>query len=550
MKRTAAVGIVVLAAVALAACTPGSAASHAPSEEGSSVTAVVPLPASQKADASAKPFTLGTSSTVRTEATDAEATARLAVQLLGAATGLRLQTASGAGSAHDVVLRIAAGASPESYTLQASAAGVTITGADEAGLFYGVQTLTQLLRERDGTWQAEATEISDHPRFAYRGAMLDVARHFFPVDVVKHYIDDASSLKLNVLHLHLTDDQGWRIRIDSRPKLTERASTTSMSGDPGGFYTKADFADIVAYAASRHMTVVPEIDLPGHTHAVGLAYPELAEAPVITDEMKKFNQQIPVAGEPYTGDAVGFSSLKIHDEATYTFVEDVVRELAVMTPGPYIHIGGDEPHSIAPADYRLFVDRVTKIVADAGKTPVAWHEAGASTGIAPSTVGQYWGFRTPTDGMDDQARTFVENGAKVVMSPADAAYLDMKYDASTALGLTWANGPTSVERSYSWEPTKIVDGIGEQSILGVEAPLWSETLRTADDIDEMAFPRLASAAEIAWSPAPAAHSSAESAPDAERTWSGFRARVGQLGPLWTREGIHFFASPEIDWAAR
>jgi hexosaminidase len=550
MKRPAAVGIVVLAAVTLAACTPGAAASRTPSEEGSSVTAVVPLPASQKADASAKPFTLDASSSVQAATTDAEATVRLAVQLLGTATGLQLRAGSGAGSARDVMLRIAAGGPAESYTLHASADGVTITGADEAGLFYGVRTLTQLLRERDGVWQTAATEISDHPRFAYRGAMLDVARHFFPVDVVKHYIDDASSLKLNVLHLHLSDDQGWRIQIDSRPKLTELASTTSMTGDPGGFYTKADYADIVAYAASRHMTVVPEIDLPGHTHAIGLAYPELAEAPVTTDEMRRFNQQIPVAGEPYTGDAVGFSSLKIHDEATYAFVGDVVRDLAAMTPGPYIHIGGDEPLTIAQTDYNAFVDRVTQIVVDAGKTPLAWHEAGASTGIAPSTIGQYWGFRTPIDGMDDQARTFVRNGAPVIMSPADAAYLDMKYDASTTLGLTWANGPTSVERSYAWEPTKIVDGIGEQNILGVEAPLWSETLRTADDIDEMAFPRLASAAEIAWSPAPAAHSSAESANDGERTWDGFRTRVGQLGPLWTREGIHFFASPEIDWASK
>jgi N-acetyl-beta-hexosaminidase len=538
MKRTAAVGIVVLAAAMLAACTPGAAASRPSSSEGSAVTAVVPLPASQKADASAKPFTLDGSSSVRAETTDADATARLAVQLLGTATGLTLKAAAGEGGRHDVVLRIAPGGAAESYTLHAGAEGVTITGADDAGLFYGVQTLTQLLHEHGGAWQVEATEISDHPRFAYRGAMLDVARHFFPVGVVKHYIDGASSLKLNVLHLHLSDDQGWRIQIDSRPKLTELASTTSMSGDPGGFYTKADYAEIVAYAASRHMTVVPEIDLPGHTHAIGLAYPELAEAPVITDEMRRLNQEIPVAGQPYTGFAVGFSSLKIHDEATYAFVEDVVRDLAAMTPGPYIHIGGDEPLSIAPADYDAFVDRVTKIVADAGKTPVAWHEAGSSTGIAPSTVGQYWGFRTPTDGMDDQARTFVKNGAKVVMSPADAAYLDMKYDASTRLGLTWANGPTSIERSYAWEPTKVVDGIGEHDILGVEAPLWSETLRTADDIDEMAFPRLASAAEIAWSP------------EGGRTWDGFRARVGQLGPLWTREGIHFFASPEIDWASK
>lgn len=543
MRRTGAFGIVVLAALALAACTPGSAASPRPAHsEGTLVTAVVPLPVSQKTDASAPAFSLDASSTVRAHATDAESTARVAAGLLEAATGLKPATGTGAGGAHDIVLTIVPGGAAESYTLQTGAHGATVTGADEAGLFYGVQTLVQLLHDRDGRWEAPATDIADHPRFAYRGAMLDVARHFFPVDVVKHYIDGASSLKLNILHLHLSDDQGWRIQIDSRPKLTELASTTSMSGDPGGYYTKADYAEIVAYAASRHMTVVPEIDLPGHTHAIGLAYPEITEPPVVLPEIVQWKQEIPVEGKPYTGFGVGFSSLKIHDAATYAFVEDVVRELAAMTPGPYLHVGGDEPHAVAPADYAEFMSRVTKIVAATGKTPIAWHEAGASTDLARGTIGQYWSYVSPQ--ADSAAKTleFAKNGGTVIMSPADVAYLDMKYDESTTLGLTWADGPTSVERSYGWEPTTIVDGLSADAILGVEAPLWSETLRTSDDIDVMAFPRLASAAEVAWSP--------QSAPDGARTWAGFRARVARLGPLWTREGIHYYATPEIDWATR
>ncbi|MDL9978962.1 beta-N-acetylhexosaminidase [Microbacterium candidum] len=540
MKRIVAAAILVVAATALAACTPGSAASGPPHREGSLVTAVVPLPASQKTDASAPAFSLDATSTIRAHATDAEATAKLAVQLLGTATGLKLATGTGEGGAHDVVLKIVAGGPAESYTLRTGARGATVTGADEAGLFYGVQTLVQLLHDRDGQWEAAATDIADHPRFAYRGAMLDIARHFFPVDVVKHYIDGAASLKLNILHLHLTDDQGWRIQIDSRPKLTELASTTSMSGDPGGFYTEADYAEIVAYAASRHMTVVPEIDLPGHTHAIGLAYPEIAEPPVVLPEIVQWKQEIPVEGKPYTGFGVGFSSLKIHDEATYAFVEDVVRELAAMTPGPYLHIGGDEPHAVAPADYAEFMSRVTKIVAATGKTPIAWHEAGASPDLAHGTIGQYWNYLVPQ--ADNAAKTleFAKNGGKVIMSPADVAYLDMKYDDSTTLGLTWADGPTSVQRSYEWEPTKIVDGLSPDAILGVEAPLWSETLRTSGDIDSMAFPRLASAAEVAWSPETAAG----------RGWDPFRARVAQLGPLWTREGIHYDASPEIAWITK
>ncbi len=212
-------------------------------------------------------------------------------------------------------------------------------------------------------------------------------------------------------------------------------------------------------------------------------------------------------------------------------------ELAAMTPGPYLHIGGDEAHGTDPADFALFMERATAIVADLGKTPVTWHEAGSAPGIDPDTVGQYWGFTTPIDGTDDDARAFADNDSGLILSPADAVYLDMKYDAGTRLGLTWANGPTSVERAYSWEPASIIEGIGDDDILGVEAPMWTETIRTLDDIDEMAFPRLAAAAEAAWSPA-----------DGDlRTWQSFRERVGTLGPLWSSLGIRFHPSDEIPW---
>ncbi len=154
-----------------------------------------------------------------------------------------------------------------------------------------------------------AVQIDDAPRFAYRGVMLDVARHFLPVETVKAYIDRAAGLKFNALHLHLTDDQGWRIHLDSRPKLTELAAATAVGGDAGGFFSKADYREIVEYAASRHMIVVPEVDLPGHTHAVGLAYPELAEAPVLSPHILEIVEShggaVPTAGEPYTGMGVG-----------------------------------------------------------------------------------------------------------------------------------------------------------------------------------------------------------------------------------------------------
>ena len=494
---------------------------------------LVPTPTSIRAGDGAAPFRLDHAVQI---SGDPDAAAALAA-ILTARTGI---TPAEQGDDHRAIeLRIIGGGAAESYAITADAASVIVTAADAAGLFYGVQTLGQLVVRDREAFAIPAVLIEDAPRFAYRGVMLDVARHFFPVETVKAYIDRAAGLKFNALHLHLTDDQGWRIHLESRPKLTELGAATAVGGDAGGFFSKADYREIVRYAASRHMIVVPEVDLPGHTHAVGLAYPELAEAPELSHHVGNGDEEAPAAGRPFTGIAVGFSSLKVHDEATYDFVADVIGELAAMTPGPYVHIGGDEALGTDPDDFALFMERATTIVADIGKTPITWHEAGAAPRIDPCTVGQYWGFTKPTDGADEKARAFVDNGAKVILSPADAVYLDMKYDADTPLGQTWANGPTSVERAYSWDPGSVIDGLGDDDILGVEAALWAEPIRTLDDIDEMAFPRLAAAAEAAWSPSPA---------DSElRTWDSFRARVGALGPLWSSLGIGFHHSPEIPW---
>ncbi|MEI2269135.1 beta-N-acetylhexosaminidase [Microbacterium sp. No. 7] len=456
---------------------------------------------------------------------DAETALR---SLITARTGLDLPDGDG------IVLAVQDGGPAESYVLEAAATGIRLTGADAAGLYYGVQTLGQLVRRDGERWVVPAVRIADAPRFAYRGVMLDVARHFHGVDTVREYIDRAASLKFNVLHLHLSDDQGWRLELRSRPELTERASATAVDGAAGGFYTQDDYRAVAEYAASRHMTVVPEFDMPGHTHAVSLAYPEIAETPV-TDVITE--GAIPIEGEPYTGTAVGFSSLRVHDEATYAFVRDVFGELAELTPGPWLHFGGDESHGTTPEDFAHFVRRASAVIADLGKTPIAWHEAGAVAGLAPGTIGQYWGFAAPTDAAPRHARAFAERGGRVILSPADAIYLDMKPTDDAPLGLTWANGATSLERSYSWEPTAVVDGLVEDAILGVEAPLWTETVASLADIDALAFPRIAAAAEIAWS----------AATGPERTWDSFRARVGGLGPLWTSLGIRFPALAEVPW---
>lgn len=510
---------------------------------------VVPAPASvQWPDAAAFALTADT----RIEG-DADAAAALRT-LIATRTGLALfgsaedaESAAGAsspqGAARTITLAIAGGGAPESYTLAVSEASIAVTGADAAGLFYGVQTMGQLVARAGDGWAIPAVTIADAPRFAYRGVMLDVARHFHGVDTVKAYIDRAVALKFNVLHLHLTDDQGWRLQLRSRPLLTEKASSTAVGGDAGGFYTPDDYREIIAYAAARHMIVVPEVDLPGHTHAVSLAYPELSAQPVVSEHVletaHEFGGGLPVNGTPYEGMAVGFSSLKIHDEATYDFLTDVLGEIADLTPGRYIHVGGDECLGTTADDYALFMARVTRIAADTGKTPIAWHEAGSAPDLSPGTVGQYWGFVTPTDGMDEKSRSIVRGGGQLILSPADAIYLDMKFDAASPLGLTWANGVTTACRAYDWDPATVIDGVGDAQILGVEAPLWAETVRTLADIDALAFPRIAAAAEAAWSPAAGASDL--------RTWDSFAARVGALGPLWTSQGIGFTPLEGVDW---
>ena len=399
----------------------------------------------------------------------------------------------------------------EGYELAVTPDGVTIRASQPAGVFYGVQTLRQLLpaesesrAAQSGPWTIPTVAIQDTPRFAWRGMMLDVARHFFVVEDVKRVIDLMALYKLNRLHLHLTDDQGWRLMIESWPRLAEVGGSTAVDGDPGGYYTQAEYAELVAYAASRYIQIVPEIDLPGHTNAALASYPELNCA----------GQAPPL----YTGIEVGFSSLCINQEITYRFVDDVIRELAALTPGPFIHVGGDEAHSTPDDDYVRFIARAQEIVQSHGKQMLAWEEAARSE-LAPGSAVQHW--------HNDMAVRAVEQGAQVIMSPSSYAYIDMKYDDSTPLGLNWA-GNISVERAYSWDPATVQPGIPEQAILGVEAPLWSETVRTMDDLEYLVFPRLLGIAEIGWSPA------------AGRSWDEYRQRLSGHAARLEALGVNFY----------
>jgi hexosaminidase len=263
------------------------------------------------------------------------------------------------------------------------------------------------------------------------------------------------------------------------------------------------------------VTIVPEIDMPGHVNAAQVAYPELT-----CDG---------VAPPPRTDTAVGYSSLCIGSETTYRFVEDVIRELAALTPGPYLHIGGDEAHATTDADYLTFQARVLPLVTKYGKTAYGWNEIAKSPASA-NAIAQYWDTATTNPTVVAAAA----RGTKVIMSPANRAYLDMKYDRNTQLGLSWA-GYIEVRTAYDWDPATRLTGLPESAVLGVEAPLWSETLRKLDDIEFMAFPRLPAIAELGWSPA------------STHDWTSFATRLGAYGPRWTARGVDFYPSPQIPW---
>jgi hexosaminidase len=439
----------------------------------------------------------------------------------------------------DIAIVIAPGEGPhddgsdseEGYTLEVAAEGVRIGAATPAGAFWGAQTLRQLLpAAADGDAPAiDAVHVHDHPRFRYRGAMLDVARHFFTPAEVERFIDAIVLLKVNHLHLHLTDDQGWRLHIASWPDLTRIGGSTGSDGSRGGFYTQQEFRDLVAYAAARHVTIVPEIDMPGHTNAALASYPELTADGV--------------APALYTGREVGFSTLRSGDETTRRFVRDVVREVAALTPGPLLHLGGDEALSTAADDFADFVRDAARVVAENGKTPVGWHEIGKVDGLPEGTVGQYWDFTTPRDRAAELALALVRNGGSVILSPSNAAYLDIVYEDGDAIGQDWTGGPTTLRDSYLWDPARIVPGLGDAHILGVEAALWTETVPTIEDAEEMVFPRLAAVAEIGWSPAPADTEPVEAARDLD----GFVERVAALAEHWDAAGTRYRTVPEVPW---
>ncbi|KOG16064.1 MULTISPECIES: beta-N-acetylhexosaminidase [Streptomyces] len=527
------IGSLLLVASAGVACGEASADTRtaAAEPEVRPLGRIVPVPASVAPGG--EPYTLTRATRIGVDGTSPEprAVGRYLAGLLRPATGFPLPVVDDAAAPGGIRLRLSpddTALGDEGYRLTSGPDGVTLTAHEPAGLFRGVQTLRQQLpsavertTRQAGPWKIAGGTVTDSPRYAYRGAMLDVSRHFFTVDEVKRYIDQLALYKINTLHLHLSDDQGWRIAVDSWPRLTAHGGSTEVGGGPGGFYTKDQYEEIVRYAASRYQEVVPEIDMPGHTNAALASYAEL--------------NCDGVAPPLYTGIKVGFSSLCATKPVTYDFVDDVIREIAALTPGRYIHIGGDEARSTSHADYAAFMDRVQPVVARHGKTVIGWHQLTGAT-PAPGALVQYWGLdRTPAAEKDRVAEA-ARGGTGLILSPADRTYLDIKYTHDTPLGLTWA-GTVEVQRSYDWDPATYFPGVPETAVRGVEAPLWTETLATPADLDVMAFPRLPGIAELGWSPA------------STHDWDSYKLRLAEQAPRFDALGIAYHRSPQVPWPA-
>ncbi|WP_369246781.1 beta-N-acetylhexosaminidase [Streptomyces sp. R41] len=519
--------LVTLLLVAAAGISAVGAAPPAADRTATPLGQVVPAPASVHASGPAYRITSDTRIRIDDDSREARRVGEYLADILRPSTGYRLPVTSHDGGS--IRLRLGGtGLGDEGYRLDSGRDGVTITAGKPAGLFHGVQTLRQLLpasveknSPQPGPWLVAGGTIKDTPRYGYRGAMLDVSRHFFTVSQVKRYIDELALYKVNKLHLHLSDDQGWRIAIDSWPRLATYGGSTQVGGGQGGYYTKAQYKEIVQYAASRYLEVVPEIDMPGHTNAALASYAQL--------------NCDGVAPSLYTGTDVGFSSLCVAKPVTYDFVDDVIRELAAITPGTYIHVGGDEAHSTSHADYVAFMDKVQPIVAKYGKTVIGWHQLTGAT-PAKGAIAQYWGLDDTSAEEKAQVAKAAQNGTGLVLSPADRLYLDMKYTADTPLGQDWA-GLVEVKRSYDWDPGNYLPGAPSSAIRGVEAPLWTETILNSAHIDYMTFPRLPGAAELGWSPA------------STHDWDTYKVRLAAQGPRWEALGIGYYRSPQVPWPA-
>ncbi|MET9422720.1 beta-N-acetylhexosaminidase [Streptomyces sp. NPDC006540] len=516
-------------------------------------TNLIPAPRVARSIPSAGGFVLD-ESTVVDAGPGTEAAARWLRRTVGAATGLPL--APGAGDDGEAIrLRVdlpdAGHLGPEGYKLYVNGDDIAVHGGGAAGVFWGVQTLRQLLGPEayrkapvaaGRRWEVPGALIEDAPRFSWRGLMLDVARHFMPKEGVLRYLDLLAAHKLNVFHFHLTDDQGWRVEIKRHPRLTEvgawrsrtkyghRASPLWDEAPHGGYYTQDDIREIVAYAAERHITVVPEIDIPGHSQAAIAAYPELGNTDVIdTTSLTVW-------------DNWGISpNVLAPTDTTLRFYEGVLEEVLDLFPSAFVHIGGDECpkdqwKASAAAQARIkelgladedelqswFVRHFDRWLTDRGRRLIGWDEI-LEGGLAPGAAVSSW--RGYQGGI-----AAAEAGHDVVMCPEQQVYLDHRQAAGDDEPMPIGYVRT-LEDVYRFEPVPpALAPEAARHVLGTQANVWTEVMQDSARVDYQVFPRLAAFAEVAWSTLP---------PSAERDFADFERRMTAHYARLDALGVHY-----------
>ncbi|MCO5214726.1 MAG: beta-N-acetylhexosaminidase [Thermomicrobiales bacterium] len=438
----------------------------------------------------------------------------------------------------------------ELHSIEITHKNATITGVSAEAPPCGATTLVQLAALNGGVLPVGT--IIDAPRLAWRGLSFDVVRCFHPASTVKDVLDLLAMYKMNVLHWHLTDSEGWRFQVDSWPLLTEVSGKTARGNREGGYYTPEEFAELVKYAADRFITVIPEFDSPGHTASVLRAYPELADQSI--HDMEE-----------------AFCYLHPDQPCVPQFLADIYQAMAARTTGAYIHIGGDEAISMEHATFEQYIELALPLARATGKGVVAWQEA-ARGGLAEGDLVQFWipdetaakaqavlasgqfpklaslseevlrGFMTSVAIADRDIPLALEQGADVIISPSKQLYLDTKYpepsvdpaqsEQHNRLGMplqVYNNG--TLEETYNWDPTTIKPDLPVERIAGVEAAIWCELIEGRDDLFFQLLPRLAGVAEKGWS--------------RNLPWEDHKARLTQQPTLWDAVSLPYFKSSVV-----
>jgi hexosaminidase len=509
-------------------------------------------------------FSLTSKSRVVVGSADATAVGADLAAYLRPATGYQLPIVSGGAHAGDITLQLGRPAAlqpdttGEGYVLDASPSRVTVTATTAHGLYDAVQTIRQLLPVwidsptlEPGPWTIPSVHIVDYPRYAYRGVMLDIARHFQTPAAVMSLIDQASAYKVNTLHLHVSDDQGFRIVINGFPNLTDIGSigsvgTDGRTMDPGGFWTQADYKAVVTHAAAHFMTVVPEVHSPGHNNAIIMSEHNDTTNPLLNGHPQYINCS---TNNPpqwnFTGD-VGYSAMCPDSENSFTITTRSLPSSPRCRPARITTQVATRCRPRSTQDqYASFINQEVPLVNAQGKAAMGWAElAGPGTNPGPGSVAEYWNPASGSSPDTVTAHEAVAKNMKIVMAPANHAYLDQKYafgpnvNVPPTLGLHWAcNTGCDVDQFYNWDPGTYVTGVTDQNVMGVEGAIWGETVVNLSNVDYMVFPRLIALAEVGWTP------------QAERTngYSDFLTRLDPQSARLTLAGTNLYTKPEVAW---